>query len=143
MTSTTDATVTGRSATNIGIVREVTAALKAGDLLAVMARVTRDVRWSVNAADRDAAPWFRVYEGKRDLPAFFSELAELTFDDFTLKRIVADDDVVVTWLHVAFRTPRGGTVDMDEVQIWELTADGRIASVTTLLDTAAVAAAFS
>lgn len=140
-TTTADTPTSDRSATNIEIVREVTAALEAGDLLPVMARVSRDVRWAVNVADRDTAPWFRIYEGKRDLPAFFAELAELDFKEFTVKRVVADGDVVITWLHVAFVTPTGGSVDMDEAQIWEL-AGGRITAVTTLLDTAAVAAAF-
>src|SRR5450755_4645431 len=58
--------------TNADIVRTVTEALGRGDLLAVMGLVSRDVRWAVNAADREAAPWFRVYQGKRSLPDFFA-----------------------------------------------------------------------
>jgi ketosteroid isomerase-like protein len=127
---------------NADIVRTVTEALGRGDLLAVMGMVTKDVRWSVNAADRDAAPWFGVYEGKRSLPDFFAELAKLTFTDFTLKAVVTDGDLVMTWLHVAFTSPKGRAVDMQEVQVWQL-RDGRVASVDTLLDTAAVGAAFA
>ena len=126
---------------NVDTVRAVTDALGRGDLLAVMGMVSKDVRWAVNAADREAAPWFGVYQGKRSLPDFFAELAKLDFTDFTLKAILSDGDLVVTWLHVAFTSPLGRKVDMEEVQIWQL-ADGKVASVDTLLDTAAVAAAF-
>ena len=128
--------------TNIETVRAVTDALGRGDLLAVMGMVAKDVRWAVNAADREAAPWFGVYQGKRSLPDFFAELAKLTFSDFTLKAILSDGDLVMTWLHVAFTTPTGRGVDMEEVQIWQL-AGGKVTSVDTLLDTAAVAAAFA
>jgi ketosteroid isomerase-like protein len=128
--------------TNVDTVRAVTEALGRGDLLAVMGMVSKDVRWAVNAADREAAPWFGVYQGKRSLPDFFAELARLTFTDFTLKAILSEDDLVMTWLHVAFTSPLGREVDMEEVQIWRL-ADGKVTSVDTLLDTAAVAAAFA
>lgn len=128
--------------TNADIVRTVTEALGKGDLLTVMGLVAKDVRWAVNAADREAAPWFGVYEGKRSLPDFFAQLAELTFTDFTLKAMLSDGDLVITWLHVAFTSPKGRDVDMEEVQIWQL-ADGKVARVDTLLDTAAVGAAFA
>jgi ketosteroid isomerase-like protein len=128
--------------TNAEIVRTVTEALGQGDLLAVMGLVAKDVRWAVNAADRKAAPWFGVYEGKRSLPDFFAELARLTFSDFTLKAMLSEGDLVITWLHVAFTSPKGRAVDMEEVQIWRL-ADGKVQSVDTLLDTAAVGAAFA
>ena len=127
---------------NADIVRSATEALARGDLLAVMGMVDRNVRWAVSAADSDAAPWFGVYEGKRSLPDFFAELAELDFGEFTLKALLADGDLVMTWLHVAFTSPKGRAVEMEEVQIWRL-AGGKIVSVDTLLDTAAVGAAFA
>jgi ketosteroid isomerase-like protein len=127
---------------NVEIVKAITEALSRGDLLTVMGLVTKDVRWVVNATDREAAPWFGVYEGKRSLPDFFAQLAELTFTDFTLKAVLTDGDLVMTWLHVAFTSPKGRGVDMEEVQIWQL-ADRKVARVDTLLDTAAVAAAFA
>jgi ketosteroid isomerase-like protein len=127
---------------NVEIVETVTEALSRGDLLTVMGLVTKDVRWVVNATDREAAPWFGVYEGKRSLPDFFAQLAELTFTDFNLKAVLTDGDLVMTWLHVAFTSPKGRGVDMEEVQIWQL-AGGKVARVDTLLDTAAVAAAFA
>src|ERR1035437_2458015 len=126
---------------NAQTVREITAALARGGLLAVMGQLSKDIRWAVNAADRDAAPWFRVYEGRKSLPDFFSELAKVEFSDFTLKAVASEGDVVMTWLHVAFTGPSGRSVDMEEVQVWEF-ENGKVRSVITLLDTAAVAAVF-
>jgi len=127
---------------NADTVREITQALARGDLLHVMSKLSKDIRWAVNAADRDGAPWFRVYEGRKSLPEFFAELARVTFSDFTLKAVASDGDVVMTWLHVAFTGPSGRSVDMEEVQIWSFEG-GKVRSVDTLLDTAAVAAVFS
>jgi ketosteroid isomerase-like protein len=127
---------------NAEIVTAVTEALGTGDLLSVMGFVARDVRWAVAATDREAAPWFKVYEGKRALPDLFAELSQVTFTDFTLKALLSEGDLVITWLHVAFTSPKGRPVDMEEVQIWRL-SDGKVKSVDTLLDTAAVGAAFA
>lgn len=134
-----DAGTTGGAA---AVVQAVTEALARGDLLAVMAHVTRDVEWAVCAADRAAAPWFGVYRGRRELPAMFEALSTVQFDDFTLRRLVSDGDLVFTWLHVAFTAPGGRPVDTEEVQIWELEG-AQVRRVHTLLDTAAVAAAFA
>ncbi len=98
-----------------------------------MGLVAKDVRWAVNAADREAAPWFQVYQGKRSLPDFFAELLKLTFSDFTLRSMLTDGDLVITWLHVAFTSPKGRAVDMEEVQIWQL-SEGKVQSVDTLLE---------
>jgi len=127
---------------NVEIVRALSAALEQGDPLAIMARVTRDVVWTVHAADPDAAPWFGTYRGKRELLDLFAALGTLTFTDVTHKGIVADGDLVMVWLGISLTTPNGTDVQMDEVQIWTL-ADGRVVAVDVLCDTAAVAAGFS
>ncbi len=127
--------------TNAEIVRTITDALSEGDPLRVMAFMSNDVRWAVSAADREAAPWFKEYRGKAGVSAFFEELSKATFTDFTVKAILADGDLVMCWLHVAFTSPSHRVVDMDEVQIWTL-ADGKVVSLETVLDTALVGAAF-
>jgi len=126
---------------NADIVRTITEALGRDDLIAVRGLVSKDVRCAANAADRDAAPWFGVYQGRRSPPNFFAELSRLAFTDFTLKAMLTDGDLAIAWLHVAFTSPKGRDVDTEEARIWQL-ADGKVRSVGTLLDTAAVGAAF-
>jgi ketosteroid isomerase-like protein len=134
----------GRDAmsTQTEIVRELYGALSRGDIMNVMGHVTRDIRWAVSASDRESVPWFGVYEGRANLPKFFEALSQVEFSDFTLLALVGDEETVVSWLHVAFTTPIGKSVDMQEVQVWRFTGD-RVSEVHTLLDTAAVAAAFA
>jgi ketosteroid isomerase-like protein len=124
------------------IVQAAAQALEEGDLLRLMGLVAKDVRWAVNAADRDAAPWFGLYEGRRSLANFVAAVSQVDFTDITLKASLSEGGLVMNWLRVAFTSPKGRQVDMEEVQIWQV-ADGKVQSVDILFDTAAVAAAFA
>jgi ketosteroid isomerase-like protein len=127
---------------NTDIIRTVSAALERGDSLAIMGLVSRDVRWTVAAADETAAPWLGTYHGKRALLDLFAALGTVEFTSITERAMVANGDLVILWLQVAFTSPKGREVDMEEVQIWQL-ADGKVVGVDVLTDTAAVAAAFA
>ena len=61
---------------------------------------------------------------------FFDALGTVEFTSTHRTAMVADGDLVITWLHVAFTSPKGRDVDMEEVQIWQL-ADGKVQSVST------------
>ena len=129
--------------TNADIVRTVTEALGRGDLLAVMGLVSKDVRWAVNAADREAAPWFRVYQGKRSLPGLLrragpGHLLRLHAESHGVRR-GPGHHLAACGLHQPEGAGggHGGGPDL---------AAGRRqgpVSVDTLLDTAAVGAAFA
>ena len=113
-----------------------------GDALALMGYLTRDVRFNVAAADPDAAPWLGVYHGKHGVLQFLENISAIGPAEIIDKAIVAEGDLVVTWVHVTFKGPNGRAVAMDEAHIWRL-VDGRITSVDIIIDTAAVAAAFT
>ena len=126
--------------TNADIVRAASDAVVRGDALALMGHLTSDVRWEVHAADPDAAPWFGVYRGKREVLQFLEDIAAIGPVEITDRALVAEGDLVVTWAHVKFRGPSGREADIDEAHFWHLVS-GRIDTVDILLDTAAVAAA--
>ncbi|MHB1519145.1 MAG: nuclear transport factor 2 family protein [Acidimicrobiales bacterium] len=128
--------------TNAEIVRRVTDAMGRGDPLGVLAYVSNEVRWAVSTHDRDSAPWFKEFRGKPGVAAFFEELSKMVFSEFTVKAIISEGDLVMSWLHVVFAGPNGHSVDMDEVQIWRF-LDGKIISFDAVLDTASVVAAFT
>jgi ketosteroid isomerase-like protein len=127
---------------SVEIVHAATKALEEGDLLGLMGLVARDVRWAVNAVDRQATPWLGLYEGRRSLPQFIAAVSQVDFTDITLKASLSEGGLVMNWMHVAFTSPKGHHVAMEEVQIWQV-ADGKVQSVDILFDTAAVAAAFA
>jgi ketosteroid isomerase-like protein len=128
--------------TNADVVRAMSEAIRSGDALTIMGLVSRDIRWSACAADPDAAPWFGVYEGKKALLDLFAAFTTVQFTDVTHKALVADGDLVMTWVHVGFDAPTGRHAETDEVLVWRL-AGGKVVSVDVLSDTAAVAAAFA
>ena len=128
--------------TNVEIVEMVSAAIARGDALAIMGWVSRDICWTAQAADREAAPWFGVYRGKRGLLDLFAAFTTVEFTEVSHKAMVAQDDLVMTWVHVAFVGPTGRAAETDEVLIWRF-ADGKVVSVDVLFDTAAVASAFA
>lgn len=126
---------------NIATVRHIQEALGRGDVMAPMAHLAKDVRWAVNCTDRNAAPFFGEYSGRRGVAAFFEAMAVVDMTAFDIKAVFGDGDLVLVWLHMAFTTPTGGAVDMDETQIWRF-RDGKVASVDLFPDTLAVATAF-
>ncbi|MGA2837932.1 MAG: nuclear transport factor 2 family protein [Acidimicrobiales bacterium] len=128
--------------TNADVVRAMSKAIKDGDALAIMGLVSRDIRWSACAADTEAAPWFGVFEGKRGLLDLFAAFTTVTYTDVTDKALLADGDLVMTWVHVGFDGPTGRHVETDEVLVWRL-AGGKVVSVDVLFDTAAIATAFA
>ena len=127
---------------NVEIVEIASGAIARGDAMTIMGWVSRDIVWTAQAADREAAPWFGVYRGKRGLLDLFAAFTTVEYTEITNKAVVAQDDLVMTWVHVAFVGPTGRTAETDEVLIWRL-ADGKIVSVDVLFDTAAVATAFA
>jgi ketosteroid isomerase-like protein len=128
--------------TNAEIIRAASGAVVQGDALALMGYLASDVRWQVHSAEPDAAPWFGVYRGKRGVLQFLEDIAAIGPVEITERALVAEGDLVVTWVHVKFRGPTGRVADMDEAHFWRL-VDGRIVTVDIMLDTAAVAAAFA
>jgi ketosteroid isomerase-like protein len=126
-----------------GTVCQIQEALERGDILSPMAHLTKDVRWAVNTADRDAAPWFGEYRGRLGVAAFFEAFSVVTTTDFEVKTVMQDGDRVVVLLHIGFDSPKQRHVDMDEAQVWQFRDDGKVQSVDLFPDTLAIAAAFA
>lgn len=128
--------------TNADIVRKIQDAIGRGAIIETMAYMARDIRWAVNAMDRDAAPWLKEYRGRQGVLAFFEETSKVEWTDFEIKAMIEDGDLVVVRMHFAFNVPGGGHVDMDEAQIWQV-RDGKVQSVDLFPDTLALAQAFA
>ena len=126
---------------HVETVRQIQEALGRGDIMAPMAHLSRNVRWAVACADRDAAPFFKEYTGRQGVVAFMEAMDVVEMTDFEIKAVFGEGDLVVVWLHMAFIAPSGRTVDMDETQVWTF-AEGKVIAVDLFPDTAAVAAAF-
>jgi len=128
--------------TSLETVRAIQEALGRGEIMFAIGHLARDVRWSVNVADRGAAPWFGEYRGRRGALAFYEAMSVVDLTTYDVRSIVGDDEVVMVWLHMEFTAPSGRAVAMDEVQVWAF--DGaKVREVEFFPDTLAVAAAFA
>jgi ketosteroid isomerase-like protein len=139
--TTSDTGSSGAGADNVDTVRRIQEALGSGDIMAPMRHMAKDVRWTVNCADADAAPFFGEYHGRQGVAAFFEAMDVVDMTSFDIKAVIGDGDLVMVWLHMAFTTPTGRSVDMDETQVWRF-RDSKVLSVDLFPDTLAVAAAF-
>jgi ketosteroid isomerase-like protein len=140
----TDSETTDPSTTpsHVDTVRTIQEALGRGDIMAPMAHFSKKLRWAVACADRDAAPFFKEYTGRQGVAAFMQDMDVVTMNDFRILDIFGDGDLVTVLLHMAFTTPTGGTVDMDEIQLWRF-EESKVVAVDLFPDTQAVAAAFA
>jgi ketosteroid isomerase-like protein len=127
---------------NVETVRQIQEALGSGDIMAPMAHLSRKVRWAVATDDRDAAPFFKEYTGRQGVLAFMEDMDVVDMTHFEIKAVFGQGDLVAVWLRMAFTTPSGRTVDMDETQIWTF-SEGKVIAVDLFPDTKAVAAAFA
>ncbi|HXQ61167.1 MAG TPA: nuclear transport factor 2 family protein [Acidimicrobiales bacterium] len=127
---------------HVDTVRQIQEALGRGDIMAPMAHLSRKVRWAVACADRDAAPFFKEYTGRQGVVAFMEAMDVVDMTAFDIRAVFGEGDHVAVWLHMAFTTPTGRTVDMEETQIWTF-SEGKVISVDLFPDTKAVAEAFA
>ena len=127
---------------HVETVRQIQEALGRGDIMAPMAHLSRNVRWAVACADRDAAPFFKEYTGRQGVVAFMEAMGVVEMTAFEIKAIFGQGDHVAVWLHMAFTAPTGRSVDMDETQIWTF-SEGKVVAVDLFPDTLAVADAFA
>lgn len=127
---------------NVETVRAIQEALGRGDILAPMAHMARKVRWAVACADRSVVPFFKEYTGRQGVAAFLADMDVVDMTAFEVKSVFGQGDHVCVVLHMAFTTPTGRSVDMDETQVWTF-SEGKVISVDLFPDTQAVAAAFA
>jgi len=127
---------------NVDTVRRIQEAIGRGDVLSLMAHMAKDVRWAIKCEDRSAAPFFAEYRGRQGVAAFFEAMHVVTVTKFEIWELFGEGDVVFADLDIAWTAPTGGSVDMEEVQVWRFRED-KVVSVDLYPDTIAIAAAFA
>jgi ketosteroid isomerase-like protein len=130
------------SSGNLSVVQQVYASFAAGDVAAILASLTADVRWEV-IGPPDAYPLFGTWTGPAEVAAFFQGVGENEdFTDFSPRRFLADGDTVVVLGHAAYRLKRtGAPVDTDWVHVFAL-RDGKVSGFQEYADSAQIAARY-
>ena len=116
----------------------------AGDVQAILDRVTDDVDWSTDAAIA-SAPWYGPKNGKDELVSFFQGIAATgPVTEFTPLAFASNDDGdVMVFIRYAFTvTATGKHVAMNMHHYWKF-RDGKACYVRSSEDTAQVTAALA
>ena len=129
---------------NIETVRAMYAAFGRGDVGAILAQLTDDVDWAVDA-DTESAPWYGARQGRDAVGGFFAGIASAgSVNEFTPLSFASNDEGDVhVFLRYAFTvSATGKDVAMNLHHYWRF-RDGKVCFLRASEDTAQVAAALS
>ena len=101
---------------NIQIVKEIYDAVGAGDVDAILERVTDDANWAAEAAG-SAAPWYGPRAGKAGVASFFNDInSSIEILEFTPRNFAAGENDVHLLVDWTFRPIATGREASDEGQ---------------------------
>ena len=125
-------------------VKDVYAAFQAGDVPAILARVSDDVDWRNDHVASNECPWNGNFSGKANLPGFFQAVGEhLNIAVFDVKKVAASGPVVAAYLRIESTLPKNGrSLKNDAVHFWTFNDRGQITQYRHFNDTAAELAAW-
>ena len=129
---------------NIKVVQDAYAAFARGDMNALLACMTEDIRWQPAIGTAPHVPFSGERQGKASVAEFFRLVAETEdFEEFAPQRFIAQDDAVVALGHYrAVTRATGKRFESDFVMVFTL-KDGRICGFKEFTDSAAVNEAFA
>jgi ketosteroid isomerase-like protein len=127
----------------VATILDVYDAFRRQDLATVLAHVTDDVDWGAETKTH-VAPWYGVYRGKEELPAFFQALATSveTHEFLPLSITVNETDVMVV-IRWSVTTVGTGTPILQHLHHWWRFEGDKIAFYRGLDDRELVASAFA
>lgn len=128
---------------NTATVQEIYEAFGRGDVATIVGHVTDDVDWA-SEADSKIAPWHGIHHGKRELPDFFTAIAEsVDVTDFTPLTFASNGDDVLTVVRFGMRVRATGREGSMEIHHWwHFGPDGKVARYRGSEDTALTAELF-
>jgi len=123
-----------------GVVQDLYAAYRRGDLAAILASLTNDVKWESEGPA--ALAFCGVRHGVKDTTGFFEALAaDFSNPELTITDYVASGDTVMTLGRYKATAKKTGKVfDTPIAHCWKI-RDGKVARYVGLADTAAGVAA--
>lgn len=126
--------------TGVATVAAAYEAFGRGDVPSLLNLLADDVSWDADWADNSAqnagVPHLQPRRGKAEVVEFFQMLAGYTFHDFTVLDLMGSDTHVAAIIEVDITTPAGKRVQDQEVHLWTVGADGKLAALRHYLDTA-------
>jgi ketosteroid isomerase-like protein len=124
---------------NLTTVTDLYAAFGRGDVPAILAALSEDVRWEQwddNSAQRAGVSHLQPRTGRDGVAQFFATIAEMDFHHFEVRGLATGDNVVVADVLIDVTLPSGGRMRDEGLHLWRFDADGRICGMRHYVDTA-------
>lgn len=121
----------------IETVQSIYAAFGRGDIPSILALLAEDVSWEYGTSP-NPVPWLQPLSGRAQVPKFFDALfTHVEMNAFTPRHILADGAFVVSVVDAAFTVRATGkqVVEQDEVHLWAMNDQGRVARFRHRVDT--------
>ena len=121
---------------NVPTVQRVYAAFGQGDIPAILSHLAETIQWEYGMLDA-GVPWLQPRKGRAEVPKFFESLNAFQLQKFQPKIFLANGNVVVALIDVAFIVKATGraVVEEDEVHIWHFDSEGRVIRFCHKVDT--------
>lgn len=118
---------------NLQLVREIYGHFGSGNIPAVFAMLTDDVKYLIPGSPD--IPYAGTFNGKQEVGFFYKTLNEtLQYTSFEVKNMTpSGDKVIVEGYFAAIAKPTGKNFGTDWIMIWSFT-DGKISQHQTFLD---------
>jgi ketosteroid isomerase-like protein len=112
---------------NVKTIQEIYAAFGAGDIPAILAKLSADVDWEYGQGGSDV-PWLQSRRGRDAVGGFFAAVADLEFHKFAPKEIIDGPNVVVALIDVDFTVKKTGkrVTEEDEIHVWRFNDAGEV-----------------
>lgn len=125
--------------TPLDTVRQIYAAFGRGDVPAILALMSDDVRWEAwadHAGQRAGVPWLLPRHGTAGVAEFFQLIGQFTIHEFQVLSLMANDRQVAAEFVIDATPPGGQRYRDEEMHLWTCDAAGRVTRLRHYADTA-------
>jgi uncharacterized protein len=139
-------TSTDRAAANLAVIGEIYAAFGRGDIPAILDTIAADCRWESwgsNYAQAQGVSTLQARIGPAGVGEFFAAVGELEIHDFQVLDLLAGDRQVAVEVEIDVSIPAGGRYRDEELHLWTLDEQMKVARMRHYVDTAKHIAAFA
>ncbi len=128
-----------RADTNLATIGGLYEAFGRGDIEAILALIAEDCAWESwleNTAQAAGVSYLQPQSGPSGVAAFFADVARFEIHDFQVLDMFAGGEKVAVEVQIDATAPGGGRFRDEELHLYTLNADGKVARMRHYVDTA-------
>jgi ketosteroid isomerase-like protein len=126
-------------ADNAATVASIYGAFGRGDVPAILAALSEDVRWEEwadNRAQTSGVPWLQLRHGKAGALEFFALAGQFKIHEFQVLSLLAGGHQVVAEVVIDATVPTGARYRDEELHLWTFDEAGKVVRLRHYVDTA-------